>query len=63
MEELGQKKIDDLIKMNKTIYDMYGDKSSKKFGDDKRKTLEKFEITKLPSYIQDNIKKFKDWID
>ena len=63
VEELGQKKIDDLIKMNKTIYDMYGDKSSKKFGDDKRKTLEKFEITKLPSYIQDNIKKFKDWID
>ena len=42
---------------------MFGDKSSKKFGDDKRKNLEKFEIKKLPNYIQDNIEKYKNWID
>ena len=63
VEELGQSKIDSLIKQNKTIYDMFGDKSSKKFGDDKRKNLEKFEIKKLPNYIQDNIEKYKNWID
>ena len=62
-EELGHNKIDDLIKKNKTIYDMFVDKSSKKFGDEKRKDLEKFEIKKLPIYIQNNIEKFKNWID
>ena len=62
-EELGQNKIDALIKQNKTIYDMFGDKSSKKFGDNKRKNLEKFDINELPSYIQNNIEKFKNWID
>ena len=42
---------------------MFGDKSSKKFGDDKRKSLEKFDIKNLPLYIQTNIEKFKNWID
>jgi beta-1,4-mannosyl-glycoprotein beta-1,4-N-acetylglucosaminyltransferase len=42
---------------------MFGDKSSKKFGDNKRKNLEKFDINELPSYIQNNIEKFKIWID
>ena len=62
-EELGKDKIDDLIKNNQTIYDMFGDKSSKKYGDDKRKKLEKYEINKLPSYIQNNLNKYEDWID
>ena len=63
VEELGQKKITELIKKNETIYDMFGDKSSKKYGDDKRKKLEKYEINKLPSYIQNNLNKYKNWID
>ena len=62
-EELGKDKIDDLIKNNQTIYDMFGDKSSKKYGDDKRKTLELFEINDLPTYIQNNLEKYKEWID
>ena len=62
-EELGKDKIEYLIKNNKTIYDMFGDKSSKKYGDDKRKNLEKYEINKLPMYIQNNLNKYKDWID
>ena len=62
-EELGLDKIDYLIKNNKTIYDMFGDKSSKKFGDEKRKTLEKYDINKLPKYIKNNLKKYEDWID
>ena len=62
-EELGTNKIEYLIKNNKTIYDMFGDKSSKKYGDDKRKNLEKYDIIKLPTFIQNNVGKFKDWID
>ena len=42
---------------------MFTDKTSKKYGDDTRKQLEKFEINKLPLYIQKNLNKFKDWID
>ena len=42
---------------------MFGDKSSKKYGDDKRKNLEKYDIIKLPTFIQNNVGKFKDWID
>ena len=62
-EELGVNKIDELIQSNKTIYDMQTDKTSKKYGDDKRKNLEKYEIKRLPSYIQNNLIKYKDWID
>ena len=62
-EELGKEKIEELIKNNSTIYDMFVDKTSSKYGDDTRKQLEKFEINKLPLYIQKNLNKFKDWVD
>ena len=62
-EELGIDKIDEIIKKNETIYDMFGDKTSKKFGDDKRKKLEKYDLAKLPKYIIENNEKFKDWLD
>ena len=62
-EELGIEKIKKLIKENKTIYNMYGDKGSKKYDDNSRKKLEKFELDKLPLYIQNNLEKFKEWID
>ena len=42
---------------------MFSDKSSKKFGDEKRKTLEKYDINKLPKHIKNNLKKYEDWID
>ena len=62
-EELGLKKIDEIIKRNETIYDMFGDKTSKKFGDNQRKKLEKYNMNKLPKYIIRNSEKFKDWLD
>mgnify|MGYP001469804091 FL=1 len=62
-EELGKNKIENLINSNKTIYDMFADKKSNKFGDDKRKDLLKYEVSKLPSYIKNNLNKYKDWID
>ncbi|MDC0518119.1 hypothetical protein OAN68_03170 [Candidatus Pelagibacter sp.] len=63
VEELGINKIKKLIEENKTIYNMYADKTVKKYGDNSRMNLEKFEISKLPSYIQNNLEKFKSWID
>ena len=63
VEELGLKKINELIKNNQTIYDMFGDKTSKKYGDDTRKKLEKYEFDNLPEYIKLNKDKLKEWID
>jgi len=63
VEELGAKKINELIKNNQTIYDMFGDKTSKKYGDDKRKKLEKYEFSNLPAFIKLNKDKLKEWID
>jgi beta-1,4-mannosyl-glycoprotein beta-1,4-N-acetylglucosaminyltransferase len=62
-EELGYKKINELIKNNETIYDMFGDKSSKKYGDKTRKKLEKYNLEKLPKLIQNNKDKLKEWMD
>jgi hypothetical protein len=42
---------------------MFADKRANKYGDSSRKQLEKFEINKLPLYIQKNLNKLKDWID
>ena len=63
VEELGSNKIKELIKSNKTIYDMFGDKRSKKYGDEKRKKLEKYDLNKLPQFIQENQIKLKKWMD
>ena len=63
VEELGIKKINELIKNNQTIYDMFTDKSSKKYGDNKRKKLEKYEFNCLPEFIKLNKDRLKDWID
>ena len=63
VEELGMKKITRLMRENKTIYDMFGDKTSKKFSDESRKKLAKFDLNNLPLYVQNNLDKYKDWID
>ena len=62
-EELGKDKIENLIKSNETIYDMFGDKTSKKYGDDKRKKLQIYETSKLPVFIKKNLEKYKKWRD
>ena len=62
-EELGKEKIEELIKNNSTIYDMFADKTSNKYSDASRRQLAKFEIKKLPIYIQNNLNKFKGWVD
>tara|TARA_B100000029_G_C17001224_1_gene751280 strand:- start:69 stop:614 length:546 start_codon:yes stop_codon:yes gene_type:complete len=62
VEALGIKKIKNIIEKRETLYDMYVDKSGKKFHD-KRQKLEKFEINKLPNFIESNLENYKEWID
>jgi len=62
-EELGYEKIKELIKNNETIYDMFGDKKAKKYGNNTRKKLEKYDLRKLPQFIQDNKNKLNEWMD
>ena len=58
---LSIKEIEDLIKNKKAIYDLTIDKRNQKIGDGNQ--LENYDMKKLPTYLQNNLKKFKDWID
>ena len=58
---LSVEKIEDLIKNKKAIYDLTIDKRNQKIGDGNQ--LENYDIKKLPTYIQNNLDKFRDWID
>jgi len=60
-QPLSLKQIDEIIKNKETIYDLKVDKTVSKFGYGNK--LEKFEINKLPNYIQINQNNLKDWID
>jgi len=53
--------IDEIIKNKKAIYNLNVDKSVGKIGYGDK--LEKFELHKLPIYIQENLDNFKKWID
>ena len=53
--------IEYLIRNKKAIYDLTTDKRNKKIGDGNK--LEKYDLNKLPSYINNNLIKFKKWID
>ena len=50
------------MKNNETIYDMFADKTEKKFSKNKRK-LSLYPKNELPQYIQNNESKFKEWLD
>ena len=58
---LSIKEIENLIKNKKAIYDLTIDKRDQKIGDGNK--LEKYDLNKLPSYINNNLENFKDWID
>jgi beta-1,4-mannosyl-glycoprotein beta-1,4-N-acetylglucosaminyltransferase len=58
---LSTKEIENLIKSKKAIYDLTIDKRDQKIGDGNK--LEKYDLKKLPLYINNNLEKFKDWID
>jgi len=58
---VGSYIIDELIKKKQAIYDLRVDKRVNKVGNGV--VLDNFEIEKLPSYLQKNIEKYKNWID
>jgi len=53
--------IDNLIKNQQAIYDLNVDKRVQKIGHGNK--LERYDLKKLPSYISNNLEKYKDWID
>ena len=62
IEKIDLKEISKLMKNNETIYDMFADKTEKKFSENKRK-LTLYPKKKLPQYILYNENKFKEWLD
>ena len=62
VEKIDLKEISKLMKNNETIYDMFADKTEKKFSENKRK-LSLYPKNDLPQYILNNENKFKEWLD
>ena len=56
---IGQ--IDEIIKKKRAIYDLSIDKTKEKIGSGNK--LQKFELKKLPDYIQKNKDNLKEWMD
>jgi beta-1,4-mannosyl-glycoprotein beta-1,4-N-acetylglucosaminyltransferase len=60
-EPLTTDQIQEVIENKKAIYDLKVDKTVNKIGNGSK--LVKFELNKLPSYIQENKETYKEWID
>ena len=61
LNPLSVNQIDEIIKNKQAIYDLKVDKIDNKIGNGNK--LEKFDINKLPNYIQINQNDLKNWID
>ena len=61
IEPIGIKKIDQMIKEKKTVYDLKVDMRSSKFS--KGQDLTKINLNQLPDHIQNNLDKYKLWLD
>ena len=60
-DPLSVKQIEEIIKNKRAIYNLNVDKTENKIGNGNK--LEKYEINKLPIYIQKNLNNLKEWID
>ena len=61
VDPLTANQIGEIIKEKKAIYNLHVDKSVSKIGNGNK--LAKFELNKLPIYIQENLKNLKEWMD
>ena len=61
LNPLGLKKIENLIKERKAVYNIKADMRLNKFEDNPN--LKLLDLKKLPDYIINNKNKFKDWIE
>jgi beta-1,4-mannosyl-glycoprotein beta-1,4-N-acetylglucosaminyltransferase len=58
---LSINQINEIIKNKRAIYNLSVDKTESKIGSGDK--LEKFELKRLPIYIQKNLNNFKEWMD
>ena len=58
---LSINQINEIIKNKRAIYDLNVDKTKHKIGNGNK--LEKFEVSMLPGYIQNNLHNLKEWIE
>ena len=61
LKPLGTKKISEIMKNKKAIYNLRADMKADKF--DNTQDLVVTKIDELPSYIKNNQEKYKDWIE
>ena len=61
LKPLGEKKINEIMKNKKAIYNLRADMKSDKF--DNTQDLIVTKTSELPSYLQNNLEKYKDWIE
>ena len=61
LNPLGESKINEIIKEKKPIYNLKSDMKSNKF--DLSDRLITANINELPNYVQNNLEKYKKWID
>ena len=61
LNPIGEKKIRKIIKDKKPIYNLKSDMKSNKF--DLSDKLIVAEVNELPYYVQNNINKYKDWLN
>ena len=60
-DPLSVKQIEEIIKNKRAIYNLNVDKTENKIGNGDK--LEKYELNKLPVYIQKNLDNLKEWMD
>jgi beta-1,4-mannosyl-glycoprotein beta-1,4-N-acetylglucosaminyltransferase len=58
---MSKNEINEIIKNKQAIYDLKVDKKINKIGDGSK--LEKYNLDKLPKFLQNNLTKYQDWID
>jgi len=58
---LSSNEINKIMNNKRAIYNLKTDKRSIKFGEGDK--LEKYPLEKLPKFLQDNLEKYKEWID
>ena len=61
LNPLGAKKIKEIMKNKKAIYNLRADMKADKF--DNTQDLIVTDLNELPAYIQNNLEKYKDWIE
>ena len=61
VDPLSVDEIDQVMQNKEAIYNLHVDKSVNKIGNGSK--LEKFELKKLPIYIQNNLNNYRKWID